>query len=114
MAKSHRRKRRLNRIRRSQVNPVSRGKIVESEKVLLVLGKTFHGFGILVPERIDESSKDRSASSRVGARYWSCNTVSDLLKEVYSSATRNPELRRRVLDIIDNMPQKEIYGVVDI
>jgi hypothetical protein len=46
-----------------------------------------------------------------GRRTMDLHRLQDIIKDEYASSESDPNLRRRLLDLIDNMLQLELYGV---
>jgi hypothetical protein len=79
----------------------------------------FHALGeakckvddIVVPateKLIDDIKRNGDAAGR---RSGELHDLQDIIKNEYSSSEGDPTLRRRLLDLIDNMLQLELYGV---
>ena len=52
-----------------------------------------------------------NAGSQVGHHAMDLHQVQDLLKKEYTASEANPDLRRRLLDLIDAMLKMELFGV---
>jgi hypothetical protein len=49
-----------------------------------------------------------------GRRHLDLHQLQGLLKREYAASEKNPELRKRLLNVIDVMLQKELYGTEEI
>ncbi|WP_143750632.1 ATP-binding protein [Mesorhizobium sp. WSM4312] len=70
------------------------------------------GLVIAAAERVlRELSADRDAANR---RDMDIHQINDLIKNEYASSEDDPALRKRLLDVIDQMLMLELYGVDEI
>jgi len=69
-----------------------------------------HEFVIHAAEFIIEDSAHNESHHRQHDLFQ----LMDLLKHEYAASEKSPEIRRRFLDIIDKMLEKELYGIDEI
>jgi hypothetical protein len=57
---------------------------------------------------------DLSKDAQTGGLLRDLHHLKDLLKREYTASENNPELRKRLLDVIDKMLERELYGTEEI
>jgi hypothetical protein len=67
---------------------------------------------IFAAEKLIANTEANSESG--GRRHLDFHQLQGLLKREYTASETNPELRKRLLDVIDMMLQKELYGTEEI
>jgi len=71
-----------------------------------------HAFVIRAAERIIADFDTHAATA--GRRSVDLHQLQGLLKREYAASESNPQLRRRLLDVIDMMLERELYGTLEI